>query len=581
MLNVSVFMPIVTINKSKLRTIKNHEIFKVNYVLNGINEELNHVINDLLILSESHLLINYWKNSNQAPMQKLIESHYLNVITNNKIYDQIRLINNAGQELIRANYNKGKPEIVASNQLQNKKGRYYFEEALLLKKGNVYMSPMDLNIENGDIDKPFKPMIRLATPVYDHENKKRGIVIINYLAKHLLERLPNETDDLSETLLINSDGYFFKGFKADDEWLFMFPAKEQIKLKSYINNYQDSITQNQTFQFEHKSGLFTSKTLTFNEKHFSHYNNQKGFEHEIFNTEKRWHIVQFLSGKLLHKENNIRTFVSLLVLLVLNIGAILLFIRINKINKQKQQAFHELEKSQNKLKSIIATKDKLYSLLAHDLKNPFNSMLGFSEVLLRKYHKYDDNKRLELINIVSSGLNSTYQLLDNLLIWTKSQTSRFSFKPKEVTLHKLVLAVTDECAIQSNKKRIVIENTIPVNYIAFADYNLLTIVIRNLLSNAIKFSFENSKIKISAKQQNPACIICIEDFGTGIPKHVKDNLFNKVNNSLITTKGTDNESGTGLGLLLCQELIEIHKGKIWVESEIGKGSRFYISLPIS
>lgn len=580
LINSSILGYVFNSNSAKIRNIKNNEILLVNYKLNNLNEELKYVINSLLTLSESKILKNYWVNNK---IEEFISSEYLLTITNNQIYDQIRLINNQGMELIRVNFNEGSPKIVSPENLQNKKERYYFKESIKLGPGQVYISPLDLNIENNKIEHPIKPMIRIATPVYDRQNKKQGIVIINYLADHLMEKLKSPNDTIVKTLLINSSGYFFKGFNTSEEWLFMYPKKRQVTFNNYVGDFQDSVLFKDFYQFETKLGLFTSKLLTFDDKHFSHnkqyFKHISEYEHNIEGSDKYWSIIQYIPEKYLYKENKKRLLVAIIGLLVFNIVGIFVFLKINNTNKQKKLAYFQLEKSKNELEQLNQTKDRLYSILAHDLKNPFNAMIGFSEVLLRKYNKYDDKKRLELIQIVSDGINATYQLLENLLIWTKSQTGTFTTNFKPLNLHNLISIVIDECNIQSNKKSVMLENNIDKSLEICADYYMITTVARNLISNAIKFSFENSKVIISATNHETFVTVCIEDFGIGMMNKTRTQLFKSVKKTITSTNGTANEQGSGLGLILCKELIEIHKGDIWVESESEKGSRFYISLP--
>lgn len=232
------------------------------------------------------------------------------------------------------------------------------------------------------------------------------------------------------------------------------------------------------------------------------------------------------------------------------------------------------------LQALNAAKDQLFSIIAHDLKNPFNVIQSFSELLQRKYHQYTDEKRLKFLAYINETANNTYKLLDNLLTWARSQTGRLVYKPKEFDLSVSVEEIIVLHKHHATKKDIAINNKLTKQCLVYADKNMTDTVIRNLLSNAVKFTPQGGSITINAKQKSTDLQsfveVCVEDSGIGMPASKQKNLFKTgLHNSSL---GTDNEKGTGLGLLLCKEFVEKNGGSIYFESREGKGSRFFFTL---
>ena len=245
---------------------------------------------------------------------------------------------------------------------------------------------------------------------------------------------------------------------------------------------------------------------------------------------------------------------------------------------QRKHAELLLLKQANELKELNATKDKFFSIIAHDLRSPFNSILGFSE-LLQDEAKFTEIATIErYATIISSTARNTLSLLDNLLAWSRMQQGKVKFNPVSVILGNLVTQefnVLENSALQKNIKLI---SGIPDNTILVADENMLSATLRNLFSNAIKFTPNNGKVVVFAKVEDGQVEISVSDTGIGMDTQALQRLFNI--ETSFTTRGTQNEKGTGLGLLLCKEFIEKHGGKITLKSELGTGSTFTFKLPI-
>ncbi len=233
---------------------------------------------------------------------------------------------------------------------------------------------------------------------------------------------------------------------------------------------------------------------------------------------------------------------------------------------------------EQKLREINATKDKLFSIIAHDLKSPYNAQLGFLELLIEGEESFSADQRKKFIHTVYQSTKQSFALLDNLLMWSRTQTGQIPFNPVELLVAQLFEDAIDQQKFAAEAKNINIDiDLCNDNLEVTADCEMVNTILRNLLSNAIKFTHENGKIILGGKVAgHNKILLYVSDNGIGIPATDKELLFDAGNN--YTTVGTNKEKGTGIGLLICKEFAERNGGKIWVESRPGKGSTFYFTL---
>jgi len=245
---------------------------------------------------------------------------------------------------------------------------------------------------------------------------------------------------------------------------------------------------------------------------------------------------------------------------------------------QRKKAEILVEQQNNELKKLNADKDRFISILGHDLRSPFNSIFGFTEILEENLENYNYEETKEKLAIIKSTSQKTLQLLDELLDWVKSQSGKSNFEPKELHFAELCNHEIENIKATLASKNIAINYQIESNFTLWADENMLKTILRNLISNAIKFTNCNGAINICAQEQNNCTLVTVSDNGVGIHPNDIAKLWDiKVK---YTTEGTASEQGTGFGLILCKEFIEKHNGKIWVESEYGKGSNFKFTIPL-
>jgi PAS domain S-box-containing protein len=239
----------------------------------------------------------------------------------------------------------------------------------------------------------------------------------------------------------------------------------------------------------------------------------------------------------------------------------------------------ELIKSETLLRELNTTKDKLLSIIAHDLHSPFNSILGFSDILIETGKDLTQTKTKMYLGYIKSSAKNTLILLNNLLNWAKSQSNQISFKPQKLQLSSIIHEVIELSNSIAKSKNITINYNSSNNINIYADKNMLETILRNLISNAIKFTPTKGKVDIYATENKNNIEITVSDNGVGINQKSKKSIFQFETNT--TTAGTENEKGSGLGLTLCKDFVEKHNGNIWVKSEFGKGSDFVFTLPLN
>jgi len=228
------------------------------------------------------------------------------------------------------------------------------------------------------------------------------------------------------------------------------------------------------------------------------------------------------------------------------------------------------------LERLNKTKDKFFSIIAHDLRNPFNAIMGFSELLCHDFNEMDDKQKLGLLELINLSSESAYNLLDNLLQWARTQTDKIKFSPEYFELSEVVKQVIDLHGIIAEKKQVSVESIIPDSTRVYADKNMIHTVIRNLISNAIKFSHKGGKVFISSFENGAMTEIVIRDQGIGMSRENLSMLFRI--DTYYSTSGTSGESGTGLGLIICKEFVEKNNGRIRANSKEGDGTAISFTL---
>jgi signal transduction histidine kinase len=306
----------------------------------------------------------------------------------------------------------------------------------------------------------------------------------------------------------------------------------------------------------------------------------------IYQNEKKQNIINYQKNKL--NEKNLLTLVLVLgIFLLLSVASVLLYsynqkkksnVKLNESNKLIEEQMKLLNINNDELVALNKMKDKFFSIISHDLKGPISSQLAGLKEISDSLESLDGTNNLQdLTKETLSSTESTYQLLETLLTWSRSQSNKISFNPEPANVKMIVTQTLSVLSKNFKDKSIELKINIPEETEAKVDVSMFSTIIRNLVNNAIKFSNVNSKITVESKELSTEWQFSVEDEGVGMSKDTLDNLFNI--GSVKTTLGTKNEQGTGLGLILVNEFVHKHNGKIWVESEEGKGTKISFTLP--
>jgi signal transduction histidine kinase len=543
-------------------------------------------------------------------VKTIITNEFLSFSKTSLVYDQIRFIGNNGMELIRVNLNNGKPYAVTDKKLQNKNDRYYFRLISQMEKNHIYISALDLNIEQNEVETPYKPMLRLGMPVFNTSGNKIGLVIVNYLANNFLTLIA-ETGQINpgEFMLLNDTGYWLKSKNPDDEWGFMFSNRLNRRFANKYEAEWRKIKEMESGQFENLAGVFTFETVY-------PFRNKKSINPEtgLMATNKIfWKIVSFVPTAYIQSEKGelLYAIFPLLFLLttVLVFGswrlALLSIQKVNKdgelikineqleekvssrtrqltainkdlarqINKQKrtekllQKQTAELQRSNKELVEFA-------HVASHDLQEPLRKIKSFSDLLARRYQGKFDAQGDTYLTFISSAVDRMSNLIFDLLKYSRVGSAELTLAP--VDLNEVIKIVENdfEMRINETNTEICYENLPEV----MADKTQIVQLMQNLVANAIKYQCPEKeitpKIKIFAEDQQEKWLIAVEDNGIGIDKKHYEKIF------IIFQRlhGRKEYSGTGIGLGVCKKIVERHGGTIWVKSKTGKGSTFYFTI---
>lgn len=242
------------------------------------------------------------------------------------------------------------------------------------------------------------------------------------------------------------------------------------------------------------------------------------------------------------------------------------------IKKQSE----DLQKQNIELKKAISTRDRLFSIISHDLRNPLSAIMGLNEIVLQSIEEKDIEKSLRLSNAIKGASGQTMALLDNLLEWSRSQSKDKGLELQTINAKKLVDETLDMVFAIASQKSIKLASKVNCDTLV-CDVNMIKTILRNLLSNAIKYSHQGGLVKIVVDLEEGLCKFYVIDEGVGMEKSKVNKLFTQA--VVSTTRGTMDEKGTGLGLLICKELVSLHQGTIGVDSQVGKGTTFHFAIP--
>ncbi|MCG7983233.1 MAG: ATP-binding protein [Candidatus Thiodiazotropha lotti] len=608
-----------------------------------LEQSFRGVIGDLRIMSTHHELLKL-VDGDIGTVQDLA-SDYLYISSIRKVYDQIRYLDDSGQEIIRVNYNFGAPATVPTAQLQNKGDRYYFSDAFKLNKGEIFISPLDLNVERGQIERPLKPMIRVGTPIVDSQGSKTGIVLLNYLGHDMLKSFDQLTAHSQEAMmLLNAEGYWLKSPEPEEEWGFMFEERKQLRFQNRYPAEWQRIQNKEAGQFLTEAGLFTFRTIRPIREEISNHSGESPNSETAF-SDYHWKLVFMISDTSLQatSNSNHKTFIILFLITTFVLG-IVSAVAANAQNKKRlaekalrkqfkktsdallqvEQSNQQLETAYKDLKSTqtqLLQAEKMQSIgqlaagIAHEINTPiqyigdnisfleegFNDLLNLSEKqdstmsslvvnpeqqqLLDAIDTLKDEVDMEMLKEeIPLAITQSEEGIDRVkkIVQAMKEFSHPGKNSMELTdLNKLIESTITVCRNEwkYNAKMVTdLDSNLPaVECIAqVISQALLNIVVNasHAIAQQNKESGQKGRITIQSRMVEKWVEIKISDNGCGIPEENLTRVFEP----FFTTK--DVGKGTGQGLALAyRAIVEQHKGKLEVDSQLQRGTIFTIRLP--
>lgn len=535
---------------------------------------LKNLFNDIE-LARSYIDVQRFLKKRDPAKRADLELEFISLCKIRKVYDQVRILGNYGMELIRVNNNNGHPAAVPQDKLQNKSKRYYFRDALELKDGEIYVSPFDLNVENGKIEQPLKPMIRVTMPIYGEDGERDGFVVLNYLGQKLIDGLTVNSEkfknSMTSSMLLNNESYWLFSPDKYQEWAFMYPERKDINLKNSKPEAWKQIYSSLEGQFTTKDGLYTFDTISvapeseMGEIHFNERNLKivslipaATFDAIILDTSSRYAVV----------------FLCIFLIILFGTLTRASFIQARTIGQKKLEWAKQAAEDANRAKSDFLAR------MSHEIRTPMNAIIGLTHLALKtemtpKQHDY--------LTKVDISARSLLGIINDILDFSKTEADRLELEKKEFLLDDVFNDILNILGLQAGQKGIelilMVKSTVPNMLVG--DRLRLGQVLLNLAGNSIKFT-ESGDIVISAEliedtDKTALIKFSVKDSGIGISSEQAADLFqpfSQADGSISRRFG-----GTGLGLAISKKLVTMMGGTMELESEVGKGSEFIFTIP--
>lgn len=545
-------------------------------------------IKDLNYLALNASFLDYLDTSDPQAQKDLLNTMQP-LAQQNWNYRQVRFLDWEGMEKIRFNWHLDSLHLVSADQLQNKSDRYYFQRSKQLKKGQVYVSPVDLNIEHGKIEIPHQAVIRFCKPIYQSDDHPVGILVINQYLNSLFEWLLKRNTNLEgDIILLNQEGYWLTSSDKHIPFGFMFKKHRNEKFSTFYPSAWEKLQNNTQGEVLNNDRLIVFRKFSLG---FDLKNNKLFQEDELAGSpESQWLLVANIPNSKIQALQQMNRLFRLSLLLSIFILFCIAYIiswlihrekeiikELNVLNKTLEQKVNErtteLQKSNLELKALNEELEAFTYSVSHDLRAPLRHISGFADLLIKKNQADLTGQGPVYLNFIKQSTQEMNQLIQDLLNF--SRIIRSDLNRTKVNMTKLVSEVQTITAESFPNQKI--EWSTPSLPDVYADHNLLKQVWINLLSNAVKYSSnqEVSKVEISYQQKKKQFIFQVKDNGVGFDEAYSHKLFK----TFQRLHSSEDYEGTGIGLAIVRKIIVRHHGEIWAKSQAGEGATFYFSLP--
>ncbi len=556
-----------------------HEKDHIGTAISSISSDFTAIASDLRVFSQSRGLMGYLE---EASMDELVDvaGEFQVLAAEKGSYDQVRFLDSGGMERVRINYNAGHPEIVAEENLQFKGDRYYFSKSYEVERGDIYVSPFDLNVEHGEIEQPLKPMIRFGMPVFDNAGLKRGVILFNYCGKKLIDNFMTVSIDMiGIPMLVNSDGYWMKGLNPEEEWGFMLPEKRETIFGKLFPEAWESINSNRSGQFFTSQGLFTFTTV---------YPLEAVMSRSVMSTSPKdpdllsakagsyhWKLVSWVDNGMIHAQ--LYAFLGRLIYLdlfiILLLGVASWYYATTAEKRRLVEA--ALVESKRVAEHANQSKSAFLANMSHEIRTPMNAIVGMTHLLQKTDPSVKQRDYLEKIFFSSQSLLA---IINDILDFSKIEAGKLTLEKIEFDLNQVFDNLSNVLSLKAQKKGVElifdIDPKIPMQLIG--DPLRLGQVLLNLANNAIKFT-EVGHVMVGVKIKDDdlaqgALEFSVIDTGIGMNEEQQQRLFKSFSQADIST--TREYGGTGLGLAISRRLVNLMGGDIQVVSQPEEGSLF-------
>ncbi|MBP0616805.1 sensor histidine kinase [Jiella mangrovi] len=533
-----------------------------------VNAHLRNGVTDAGFLADDRTLRQWLETGGVANRQRL-EEQLVEFLGHKPQYNSARLLDIAGQEVLRVDVNAaGQPVALAQHLLQDKASRYYFEETIGLPDGNFYISRLDLNVERGVIEVPIRPTLRFAAPVFHPSGERRGVLVLNYNARDLLEDLRRKAIGRGgEVWLIDEAGYWLLGPDPTVEWAFMYHDRQSLSFAAAHGAAWEAM--------RNAKELVGAASTATGEFAFAAVDRTLAAGNPGRATRPRWYAVAFLSPERAKSNANS----PLLAETVVWAGTLVLFAAASlAIGSQWQRRSvseakvrdlaHQLETDNMALASVNRELEAFSYSVSHDLRTPLRSIDGFSLALYEDYGDTLDPEGRRYLERIRLAAQRMGHLIDDLLGLARVTTT--DIRPTPIDVTQLARTVVD--AVESpHPVRWTIEPGMP----AVADAGLLQILLENLLGNAVKFTAkaDHAEISVGRRGRGADTVFFVADNGAGFDMEHAGRLF-----GAFQRLHADTYPGTGIGLATAQRIVSRHGGRIWAEASPDLGATFFFTL---